>query len=343
MKHRSFLCEVGAASLLGCVTRAGGALLISLMVAAGAAAGQQASPPTAGVLRVRTEVVNVYAVVKDKNGRLISNLDKNDFEITEDGVPQTIRYFSKATDAPLTMALMVDTSPSQQRVLPLEQQTADEFINEVMRPKDLMCVLHFDIQVELLQDFTASTRMLTQAVDETQINGGGQGPLPGTFPSAHIGGTHLYDAIWLASTQLMNTQVGRKVAIMLTDGEDQGSKESLDRALKAAQEANMMVYSVDIVDRAFYGMANIGFNGDAVLRRLSEETGGEVIRVTREKDASAAFTQIADQLRTQYLLGYTPTNKARDGTYRRIRVRIRGKEGRYYKVQARRGYYAPTG
>ncbi len=302
-------------------------------------AGQEVPARLPSVLKVRTEVVNVYTVVRDKQGRLISNLNKDDFELTEDGVPQTIRYFSRGADAPLTLALMIDTSPSQQRVLPLEQREAIDFINEIMRPKDLTSVLHFDVEVELLQDFTASTSFLTRAISETVINGGAQGPLPGTFPTSGAGATHLYDAVWLVSTQLMNTQVGRKVAIMLTDGEDQGSKETLKAALEAAQKADLIICSVDIVDRAFYGLNNMSFNGDSVLKKFSEETGGEVIRVTRQRDASAAFREIADQLRTQYLLGYTPTNLARNGKYRKIEVRVRGKS---YKVQARRGYYAPS-
>ncbi|MGH9355182.1 MAG: VWA domain-containing protein [Terriglobia bacterium] len=322
------------------IARALSALAAAVLFSTAAlAGGQKTSTPPASVLKVRTEVVNVYAVVRDKKGRLISDLPKSDFELTEDGVPQTIRYFSRAPDTPLTIALMIDTSPSQQSVLPLEQQEAAAFINEVMRPKDLMCVLHFDVDVELLQDFTASGAFLRRAIAGTAINGGGRGPLPSTFPSTSAGATHLYDAVWLVSTQLMNSQVGRKIAVMLTDGEDQGSKETLSAALEAAQKADVIVYSVDIVDRAFYGVNNLGFNGDSVLKKFAQETGGEVIRASGETDTNTAFRKIADQLRTQYLLGYTPTHQARDGKYRKIRVRVRGNS---YKVQARRGYYAPT-
>ncbi|HEX5484088.1 MAG TPA: VWA domain-containing protein [Terriglobia bacterium] len=311
------------------------ALCSALTFASGAWAASQQPP----VLKVQTEVVNVYAVVRDKKGHLIPDLTQRDFEITEDGVPQQIRYFSRATDTPLTLGMMIDTSPSQQRVLPLEQRQADAFLREVIRPKDLTFVLHFDIGVELLQDFTPDLARLTQAIDETVINGGAQGPVPGTFPSSNGGATHLYDAVWLASNDLMKNQVGRKVLILLTDGEDQGSKESLKASLEAAQKSDVMIYAVDIVDRAFYGFGNMGFHGDEVLKEISEKTGGEVIRVTRKKDTSAAFQEIARQLRTQYLLGYTSTNRAHDGTYRKIRVRVRdGKD----KVQARTGYYAPS-
>lgn len=315
------------------------AAFIALLVFPALGGTQQSQASSPHVLKVRTEVVNVYAVVRDKKGRLVPNLTQNDFEITEDGVPQQIRYFSRATDTPLTLGMLVDTSPSQQRVLPIEQREANAFLQEVIRPKDLAFVLHFDIEVELLQDFTPDLARLTQAVDETVINGGGQGPLPSTYPAAHTGATHLYDAVWLASNDLMKNQVGRKVLILLTDGEDQGSKETLKAALEAAQKADVIIYSIDIVDRAFYGIGNLAFQGDSVLKKLSEETGGEVIRVTRKKDTSAAFQAIADQLRTQYLLGYTPTNRAHDGSYRRIRVQVRDGQ---YKVQARRGYYTPA-
>lgn len=235
---------------------------------------------------------------------------------------------------------MVDTSPSQGRVLSIEQQQADTFLREVLRPKDLACVLHFDIKVELLQDFTPDINRLAAAVDGTVINVGGQGPLPTTYPSANGGATHLYDAVWLASNQLMKSEVGHKAFILLTDGQDQGSKETLNVALEAAQKADVTIDAIDIVDRAFYGLGNMGFNGDSVLKRFAQQTGGTVIRVSRTKDTAAAFQEIADELRTSYLLGYTPTNLARDGSFRKIRVRVRNNGN--YKVQARRGYYAPS-
>lgn len=313
----------------------------ALLITAGTTVAQQNPPaPPPQVLKVQTNVVNVYAVVKDKKGGLISGLNGSDFELTENGTPQTIRYFSRLEDAPLTLGMMVDTSPSQGRVLSVEQRQAEIFLRQVLRPKDLAFVLHFDTDVELLQDFTPSLPRLITAIDETVIGGAVQSPVPSTYPTANAGGTHLYDAVWLASRDLMAHQVGRKVLILLTDGQDQGSKESLNSALEAAQKADVIIYAVDIVDRGFYGIANIGFNGDSVLKKFAGDTGGEVIRVSRREDTAAAFQRIADELRTQYLLGYTPTNTAHDGTFRRIRVRLRNGDG---KVQARRGYYAPVG
>jgi VWFA-related protein len=304
--------------------------------------GQQEPAAPGQTLKVTTEVVNVYAVVRQKGGRLLPDLNKDDFLLAEDKQPQVIRYFSRETDTPLTMGILVDTSPSQGRVLDVEKQEAKAFLRQVLRPKDLVYILHFDVDVELLQDFTADLRLLDKAIDENVINGGEEGgPTPEPFPTSSSGGaTHLYDAVYLSARELLKNEVGRKVIILLTDGEDQGSKMKLDQALEAAQKSDIIIYSVDISDRAFYFGHSMGYSGDSVLRKLSDETGGRVLEVNRVKDTGAAFQQIANELRTQYLLGYTPTNTKLDGTFRKIEVKVR--DGNY-KVQARRGYYAPEG
>jgi VWFA-related protein len=312
------------------------AFLFSLGLAVPAARAQQTPPST--TLKVTTEVVNVLAIVKDKHGRLIPDLNKDDFEITEDNVPQKITYFSRETNTPLTMAMLIDTSPSQIHMLPFEQEEAKQFLRTILRPKDLVALLHFDLDVGMLQDLTNDRSRLDGAIDRTQINGGGMGPLPGTFPGQNVGGTHLYDAIDLAANRVLRDQIGRKVMILLTDGQDEGSAETLNSSLEAAQKADVMIYSLAAIDRSFYGGQMMGFNGDSVLQKLSEQTGGAMVRASREKDLAVAFQEIARELRTQYLLGYTPTNSAHDGTYRHIRVKVRDKHD---KVQARRGYYAP--
>ncbi len=324
-------------------------LAVKVVLAAGPgdpANGQTSGEPPQGqneqqpqtVIRTTTAVVDVYAVVEDKHHRLIPDLTKDSFSLAEDGSPQEIRYFSKATDTPLTIGILVDTSPSQQRVLSIEQQQAKAFVAQVVRPKDLVFVMHFDVECELLQDLTGERARLDKAIDETVINGGGGGPIPSTFPTgSNAGATHLYDAVYLASGDVLKNEVGRKVIIMLTDGEDQGSKLRVEQALEAAQKANVMIYSIDISDRMFYG--NLGYGGEDVLKKLSESTGGRVIKVNRPKDAEEAFNQIAAELRTQYLLGYAPTNTRHDGGYRKIQVKANKGE---YKVQARRGYYAPA-
>jgi len=317
------------------------ALVGCAVVVAAQAVGQEQNPPPSSTptLKVSINVVNVYAVVRDKKRHLIPNLNKDDFALEEEKEPQTVLYFSRETDTPLTLGMLIDTSPSQQRVLSLEKQEGAAFLRQVLRPKDLAFVIHFDAEVELLQDFTADLHLLAHALDETQINGGGRGPLPGPFPTSDAPCcTDLYDAVYLASNELMKNEIGRKVLILLTDGEDEGSKVKLDTALAAAQRSDVIIYSIDISDRMFYRMAGMGFSGDSVLKKLSEETGGRVINVGKPGETAAAFQQIAEELRTQYLLGYTSTNKKRDGSFRKIHVQVRNED---YKVQARRGYYAP--
>ena len=313
-----------------------GALLILCFQLSPRASAQQQPAEAGPTLKVTTEVVNVYAVVRTKHGQLIPDLNKSDFEIKEDNIPQTITYFTRETDTPLTLAIMIDTSPSQERVLDAEQREAKNFLRQVLRPKDLACVIHFDLEVELLRDFTAELRPLETAIDETVINGGGHGVLPSPLPTRSIGGTHLYDSIYLAANELMSHEVGRKVLILLTDGEDQGSQETLNQALEAAQKSDCIIYAVDIVDREFYGLGGMGFHGDSVLHKLCEQTGGDVIKVKKIRNTAAAFQRIAEELRTQYLLGYTPSNPRKDSGFRKIKVRVT--QGNY-KVQTRAGYY----
>jgi VWFA-related protein len=302
--------------------------------------GKQELPSPGSTLKVTTEVVNVYAVVKKKNGRLVADLNKDDFTLEEDKQPQVIKYFARETDTPLTMGILVDTSPSQGRVLDVEKDEAKAFLRQILRPKDLTFVLHFDVDVELLQDFTSDFHLLDKAIDENVINGGGM-RTTGTYPTGDSGGaTHLYDAIYLSARELLKNEIGRKVLILLTDGEDQGSRVKLDKALEAAQKSDVIIYCINISDRAFYSHSMMGYGGDSAMRKISDDTGGRVIDVKNAKDTTAAFQQIADELRTQYLLGYTPTNTKLDGTYRKIQLKLHDGE---YKISARRGYYAPGG
>jgi len=318
-------------ALLGCTV---------LVAAQGGAQETTQQPTSPQTLKVYTNVVSVYAVVRDKKGHLIPNLNKEDFGVEEDRQAQEIRYFSRETDTPLTLGILVDTSPSQQHVLGIEKEEAKAFFRQVLRPKDFAFVLHFDAEVELLQDFTSDIHSLARAVDETQINGGARGVLPSPLPTGQDACcTDLYDAVYLAANELLKNEIGRKVVILLTDGEDEGSKVKLETALTAAQQSDVIIYSIDISDRMFYARQGIGFSGESVLKKLSEETGGRVIKVGKPGETAVAFQQIADELRTQYLLGYTPTNNTRDGSFRKIHVQARNSD---YKVQARRGYYAPS-
>lgn len=294
------------------------------------------SPPP-GTLKVSTVVVNAYGIVKDKNGRLISNLNKDDFDLTEDHVPQEIRYFSRDTDGRLTLGIMIDTSLSQEHLLAAEQEQARAFIKEVLRPEDLGFVVRFDAQVEMLQGLTSDQRLLGRAIGKAEIDRTWFRLLPDPAAAKRVGGTHLHDAVCLASGKLLKGSVGRKVLVLLTDGEDQGSKATCRQALEAAEKSDVIVYSVALTDSAFYLAQDRCSRGIRVLKKLSMETGGRMVEVSQVRDTGAAFREIADEIRAQYSLGYSPSNKLRDGSFRQICVRVRH---RNYKVQVRRGYYA---
>lgn len=314
--------------------------------AAGANAGQSSSNQTRRdqepleTLKVNVNVVNIFFNVKDKHGALIPKLTKEDFQVFEDGKKQTIKYFAAETDQPLTLGILIDSSGSQRRVLPMEQEVGSQFLRDVIRDKDLAFVISFDIDVNLLQDFTSSQPDLRNALQAAKINvGGGIGGIPGAgggpIPISNPKGTLLYDAVYLASQEKLGHEVGRKAMILLTDGEDQGSHEKLRDAVEAAQKADSIVYVILIADRDIAR----GF-GEGEMRKLAEQTGGRVIVVgNNDKKLREAFHQISEELRTQYSIGYTPSNAKRDGSFRPIEI----KSGAGYKVQARKGYYAPSG
>jgi VWFA-related protein len=301
---------------------------------------QQQEQEPLQTFKVEVNVVNLYFNVKDKHGALIPNLTKNDFEVSEDGTPQKIKYYSATSDQPLTLGLMIDTSGSQQRVLPMTQEIGSDFLADVLRPKDEAFVISFDINVELLQDFTNQPSLLRKALHKTRINAGGgssgipgigQGPVPVSNPK----GTLLYDAIYLASDEKLKQEVGRKALIILTDGEDQGSRTKIQEAIEAAQKSDAIVYVIYEADRG----ATFGY-GKGEMKKICEQTGGRVIDVgDNAKKLREAFNQISNELRSQYYIGYTPTNQKQDGSYRKVEVKPVNKD---YKIQARKGYYAPT-
>lgn len=305
---------------------------------------QESTQETTETLKVNVEVVQLFFNVKDKHGALIPNLTKDRFDVFEDGKPQTIKYFKAETDLPLTLGILIDTSGSQTRVLDMEKEVGASFLENILRPKDEAFVISFDIDVNLLQDFTSSVSKLRHALNGTRINTGGVscsgGPLgpQGPIPCSSTGprGTALYDAVYLASHDELSHEVGRKAMILLTDGEDQGSRLKIKDAIEAAQKADAICYVLLIADRGFYGFG--GYSGDAEMKKLTQETGGRVIDVGNKIDKlRKAFDEISAELRSQYNIGYTPTNTNRDGSFRK--VEIKSKEGQY-KIQARSGYYA---
>ncbi len=305
----------------------------------------QAGAPVT-TLRVNSNLVSLFFTVHDKRGALIPNLTKDDCEVYEDKKLQKVKTFEARADQPLTLGILLDTSGSQQNVLPLEQQAGSAFLHRVLRQKDEAFLISFDVDVNLLEDYTNDAGRLSRAMNKAEINtaggngsAGGVGVGQGTIPTAGAPkGTLLYDAVYLASGDKLRQETGRKAMILLTDGGDQGSKYRIQDAIEAAQKANAILYVILIADRGFYGGFQFGYSGDSDMRRMTSETGGRVIDVGNNgKKLEAAFQQIEDELRTQYVASYIPLNTDFDGKFRTVNIQCKG-DG--LKVQARKGYYA---
>jgi len=338
----------------------------------------QTVPPT--TIPVEVKVVNVLATVRKKHGEIVRNLAKDDFALEEDGRPQTIRYFAQETDLPLTLGLVIDTSGSQRRVLDQERSASSTFLDQVLRvDKDKAFVIHFDREVELLQDLTSSRQKLDaalQSLQTPQFNREG-GQRDGSDPSDSQsypqqgsrrrggggGGTLLYDAVYLASNEMMMKQQGRKALIVLSDGVDRGSKETLASAIEAAQRADTLVYSILFKAEQEYGNGGFGGrgmggmggrggmgrhggggrypqesrpDGKKILEQISKETGGRLFEVSKKEPIEQIYASVQDELRNQYSLGYTP-NPANTGPgYHKITLTTKQKD---LIVQTRDGYY----
>jgi Mg-chelatase subunit ChlD len=347
--------------------------------------GQDQAPPN---FSTDVKVVNLFATVRDKKGEIVHGLTKDDFLLDEDGRPQTIRYFSQESNLPLTLGLLVDTSGSTRRVLPDERTASYKFLEQVLREdKDQAFLIHFDFEVELLQDLTNSRAKLERALNDMGTaqarqgqtsggNPGGGGGYPGGgypgggypgggypgggyprrrggYPGGGYpgggqrrrgGGTDLYDAIFLASNELMRKQKGRKALILMSDGADTGSKETLSNAIESAQRADTLVYSILFQDSEFSRMGGFGRmgrfptdqpDGKKIMQQISRETGARFFEVSRKIPIDRVFAEIEEDLRNQYSIGYTPDSAAGSG-YRHIHLTTNQKG---YVVQAREGYY----
>lgn len=297
--------------------------------------------------KIQSGLVDLFFTVKDKSGQLVPHLNKSDCTVEEDKTPQNWRSFTSENDLPLTLGILLDTSGSQEDVLPLEKQAGSQFLEQVLRKKDEAFLLSFDVNVDLLQDYTNNPRTLAHAMDKAEINtagGNGAGGIPGlgggTVPvQGTPKGTLLYDAIYLATNEKLAQETGRKALIILTDGDDQGSRTRIQEAIAAAQRSNAIIYVILIADTGFYGGFNMGYSGYSAAKKISEESGGRLINVGNNgKKLEQAFQQIEDELRTQYVGTYVPTNKKLDGSFRHIAVSC----GEGIHVQVRKGYFAPT-
>lgn len=296
--------------------------------------------PQDDVIKVDVDLVNILCTVRGKNNALIGNLEKTDFHVLEDGKEQEIKYFTRETDLPLTIGLLVDVSGSQERLIDTERRAASQFFRSVLRPKDLAFLISFGKDSELLQDSTSSPKLLEDGLKELRLNAPVGGLHPGPVPTQqNQAGTVLWDAVYLAANERLRTETGRKVIVVITDGVDTGSKKTREQAIHEAQLADTVVYSIYYVDPAAYG-GGFGFGGgggEGELKKMSDETGGRVLKVDRKNSLDDIFKEIQDEMRSQYALSYTPTNSKKDGSYRKLEFKMSNKD---YKVQARKGYYA---
>jgi VWFA-related protein len=292
----------------------------------------QAEPaqPQGPALKRTVNLVNLFATVRDKSKRIVGDLKQEDFKVFEDNQEQKIAFFSKEVTIPITLGLLIDTSGSEQNRLGAEQEAASRFVEHVMKKGDMAMVISFDLDVDLLADFTDDRGQIERGINKARISAVSGGVVtPGTIPS-NQGGTHFYDAVYLACGEKLATEAGRKALIIITDAEDQGSKLRVEEAIEAAQRTDTVIHVLYVHDYR-YGRGDIA-------RKMADETGGRMIDVSSEKRLNEAFDVISEELRSQYTVGYYPSNTARDGAFRKVRVETSNKD---YKILTRKGYYAP--
>jgi VWFA-related protein len=303
---------------------------LALILVAPVVAQEPAQVPT---LKATVNLVNLFATVRDKNKRIVGDLQQKDFKIYEENQEQKIAFFSKEVTLPITLGLLIDTSGSERNRLGAEQEAATRFMERVMRKGDEAMVISFDFDVDLLVDFTDNPAQIARAIHRARIGAVSGGVMtPGPIPS-NIGGTHFYDAVYLACNEKLATEAGRKALVIITDAQDEGSKLKLEEAIEAAQRTDTVVHVLLIHDPGFSRRPD-------VAKKLSDETGGRTIELSSEKKLMEAFDQISEELRSQYTVGYYPENAKKDGKFRKIRVATTNKD---YKILARKGYYAPQG
>ncbi|HYE66615.1 MAG TPA: VWA domain-containing protein, partial [Pyrinomonadaceae bacterium] len=281
------------------------------------------------VVRVETDLTNILFTAVDKRKRFVTTLRQDDIRVLEDGVPQEIFTFARQTDLPLSLAILIDTSISEERTLPAEKAAASFFVDSTLRPeKDEAAVVSFTGEATLEQGLTSNIARVRRALDRVQFVppsgyiGNGQvvtGTPPISGPAQSLAGsTAIWDAIWVTAEEVLaqTSDQTRRAIILLTDGYDTSSLKKRDEAIDRALKADAVIYSIGIGD-PFYGGVN-----ESTLRKVSERTGGRAFFPRDEGDLRAAFAQIQEELRSQYLVAYPPTNKNRDGSYRRVQIEI---------------------
>jgi len=299
------------------------------------ALSQEPAQQQAPVIRTQVNLVNLFVTVRDKSKRIVTDLKQEDFKVLEDSQAQQIAFFSKEVTLPITLGMLLDTSGSEQYMLGAIQDAGGRFVDRVLRKGDEALVMSFDSDVDLLSDFTDDRGQLDRAIRKARINvpsGGSVASNPGPIGSRQITGTALYDAIYLACNEKLNTEAGRKAIVIVTDAQDEGSKVRLEESIEAAQRTDTVVHILLVADPHFGG------GNGGVAHKITDETGGRTIVVNSEKHLAQAFDQISEELRSQYTLGYYPTNAAHDGKFRKIKVEMSNHD---HKVLARKGYYAP--
>jgi Ca-activated chloride channel homolog len=311
---------------------AAAALLSSAQVpkppwASGASAPAKGNPAPASpaqqpesTVKVNVQLVNVFVTVTDEHGAPIAGLAKGDFELEEDGQPQTIAVFDKESALPLSIVMDIDTSLSTRKDLPLELNSARRFAHDILRPIDAMSVYEFSEVVSEMVHFTSDLKLIDRAIDHPRLGAA----------------TALYDTLYLGS-QALESRPGRRVTVVITDGGDTVSRVDYKGALRAAQEAEAIVYSIIVVPIEASAGRDIG--GEHALVQLSEDTGGKYFYATTVPELDAAFHKISDELRTQYLLAYYPAQRRSDSDFRRIQVKLKGVSDANYSVRHRTGYY----
>jgi Ca-activated chloride channel homolog len=303
------------------------------------------------VLRVETNLTNIFFTAADRNKRFLSNLKREDIRVLEDGKPQEIFTFQQNTDLPLSIAILIDTSRSEERTLPDEKIAARAFLESVMRPgRDEAAIVSFTGEVTLEQGFTGNLDRLRRAVDRVEfippsgyIGGGvvvgGTPPISDTNQQL-AGSTAIWDAVWASANELLSESAEntRRTIILLTDGEDTISQVKMSEAIQRAQKADALIYAIGIGDSYNFGV------DEGALRKIAGETGGRAYFPHSERELREAFVQIQKDLREQYLVAYSPSNKSRDGSYRRIQIEVVDPELQRQKIKLnyRPGYFAKT-